>query len=228
MTDHGPAHPAHTAHAGGGALNPGEIPVGMRPSSDPLLDHEYDGIREYDNPLPGWWVALLWATMIFSVVYVFYYHSGVEGRSIEGDYQSEVAAFAQQLIARYGELAADQDTILRYAQDPMAMAGMGSQFKARCAQCHANDGGGNIGPNLLDDHYIHIKDVADLYRVIKDGVVAKGMPAWGQQLSETQLVLMAAYVAQLRGQGAGGKQPEGNPIAPWPSAPVCAPESGTR
>lgn len=214
MSDHHPAHPTSSS---------GSIPIGHRQSSDPLLDHDYDGIREYDNPLPGWWVALLWGSVIFSVVYLFYYHSGVEGRSIHDDYQGELAVFAAQLIEQYGELEADPETILKFTNDNVAMAGMGSQFKARCAQCHAGDGGGNIGPNLLDDSYINVKTVADIYRVIKEGVVAKGMPAWGAQLSETQLVLMSAYVAQLRGKGPGSKAAEGNAIAPWPPAPPLTP-----
>jgi cytochrome c oxidase cbb3-type subunit 3 len=157
------------------------------------------------------------------VVYLFYYHSGVEGRSIQDDYQGELAVFAAQLIEQYGQLDADPETILKFTNDNVAMAGMGSQFKARCAQCHAGDGGGNIGPNLLDDSYINVQTVADIYRVIKDGVVAKGMPAWGAQLSETQLVLMSAYVAQLRGKGPGSKAAEGNVIAPWPPAPPLVP-----
>jgi cytochrome c oxidase cbb3-type subunit III len=211
MSDRLHAHPTDAA---------GSIPIGYRQSSDPLLDHEYDGIREYDNPLPGWWVALLWGSVIFSVVYLFYYHSGVEGRSIEDDYQGELAAAAARLIEQYGELQADPETILKFTEDSVAMAGMGGLFKARCAQCHASDGGGSIGPNLLDDSYVHIKTVGDIYRVLNEGVVAKGMPAWGQQLSSTQLVLMSAYVANLRGRGPGSKAAEGTLIPPWPPVPV--------
>ena len=186
----------------------------------PILDHDYDGIQEYDNPLPGWWKALFWVSILICVPYALYYH-GAEGRSIEDDYEAEVAAFAAQLIATYGELAPDAETMLRFVDDEVAMAGMASQFRAKCAQCHRADGSGNVGPNLTDDRYVHVKKVEDLFTIISNGVVIKGMPAWRDQLSDTQRVLMAAYVASMRGQNLPGKAAEGEAIPEWsvPSEP---------
>ena len=59
---------------------------------DPLLEHNYDGIQEYDNPLPGWWKWLFVATILFSPLYMLFYHSGVEGRSVEAQYEAAMAA----------------------------------------------------------------------------------------------------------------------------------------
>ncbi len=50
----------------------------------PLTDHTYDGIREYDNPLPAWWTWLFIGTVVFSVLYFPYYHGGAEGRTLGG------------------------------------------------------------------------------------------------------------------------------------------------
>ena len=97
----------------------------------------------------------------------------------------------------------------------MGMAGL---FKGNCGACHAADGGGGVGPNLTDDAYINIKELGDIHGLLERGVLAKGMPAWKGQLNDNQLVLMAAYVARLRGTTpASARAPQGTDIAAWPS-----------
>lgn len=194
------------------------------PENDPnrdqeelLRDHSYDGIQEYDNPLPGWWVWIFVASIVFCFPYAVYYH-GAEGRSLHDDYEGEVAAFADMLLATYGELSPDAETISTYMSDGVAMTGMKSLFKSKCAQCHKADGTGQVGPNLTDDTWLHVKTLPDIYKVLNEGVVAKGMPAWGLQLSETQVVLMASYVASLRANPKPGKEPQGETIPPWADA----------
>ncbi|HKX46524.1 MAG TPA: cbb3-type cytochrome c oxidase N-terminal domain-containing protein, partial [Planctomycetota bacterium] len=177
---------------------------------DLLLAHEYDGIREYDNPLPGWWVGLWWATVLICFPYVAWFHWN-DGNSIHDAYEAELAAYADLILQTYGDLQADEATILAYMDDPVAMGGMQSLFKARCALCHTADGSGGVGPNLTDEHWLNVKQLTDLLRVISEGVVAKGMPAWGEQLSNTQRVLLASFVAQLRRRPVAGKAPQGEP-----------------
>ncbi len=185
-------------------------------TKDPLLDHDYDGIREYDNPLPGWWVALFWGTILFALPYTAFFH-GADGRSIGDDYESEVAAFAEQLIATYGNLHADVATIRQYMDDEVAMAGMASLFRSKCAQCHRADGTGNVGPNLTDRHWINVKALPDVFQTITKGVVAKGMPSWEDQLTETQRVLLSSYVTSLARNPKKGKAPQGDEILGWPN-----------
>ena len=78
---------------------------------DKLFDHDYDGIMEYDNPMPRWWVYLFVASILYSVAYIAWFHSGDENlryeRSIYGALDSEIAAYAEQLMATYGDLEAD-------------------------------------------------------------------------------------------------------------------------
>jgi len=45
------------------------MPNDNTPNQDHLLEHSYDGIQEFDNPMPRWWVYLFWATIIFSILY---------------------------------------------------------------------------------------------------------------------------------------------------------------
>jgi cytochrome c oxidase cbb3-type subunit 3 len=186
-----------------------------------LMDHEYDGIREYDNPLPAWWTWTWIATIVFCVPYVFWYHLG-EGPSLDDKYQAELEAFAAKLVETYGDLEATPETIASFMHDPVAMSGMASQFRGKCAQCHLEDGSGQVGPNLTDDAWLHVSDLTDIVKVLQEGVPQKGMPAWGDQFTDTQLVLMAAYVASLREAPKDGKEPQGSVIPPWEA------DGGTR
>ena len=179
-----------------------------------LMDHEYDGIREYDNPLPAWWTWTWIATIVFCFPYVMWYHLG-EGSTIQENLQQEQAAYAAQLIERYGDLEADQATIAKYMHDDGAMLAMRNEFQTNCARCHREDAGGQSGPNLTDDSWLHVKQVTDIVDVLRQGVTEKGMPSWDGILTDTQLVLMAAYVAQLRENPVDGKAPQGERLPPW-------------
>jgi cytochrome c oxidase cbb3-type subunit 3 len=188
---------------------------------DRLFDHEFDGIREYDNPLPGWWMLLFALTILFCGPYILYYHFGV-GPSIEAKLEAEHEAYATRLLATYGDLEPDRDTLLRYMDDQVVMTGMAGLFRGRCAQCHLADGSGSVGPNLTDDAWINVTQVTDIPRIVAQGVPAKGMPAWGDRLTETQVVLLSSYVAGLRRRPVSGKEAQGRHIPPWDAATAMA------
>ena len=118
-------------------------------------------------------------------------------------------------IENLGELTGDEQTILLYMDDEHMMQAMRGLFISRCASCHGANGAGATGPNLADDHYLIIKNLEGIYKNIKWGSIAKGMPPWNGVLSETEMVLLTAYVANLRGTSTEGKIPEGVIIEPW-------------
>ncbi|QEG20419.1 cbb3-type cytochrome c oxidase N-terminal domain-containing protein [Mariniblastus fucicola] len=186
-------------------------------AEDILTDHSYDGIQEYDNPLPGWWMFLFWVSIFFSPVYYFWAHSGAEGRSIHDQYDNHMAAVFEQRFAKIGELTADRETIMFYMnEDPEWLAVGKVVYQANCVSCHGADGGGVVGPNLTDDHWKHVRNVEDIARVIEDGAANGAMPAWKTRLSHpNQIVLTAAYVASLRENPVAGKAAEGNKVEPW-------------
>ena len=94
-----------------------------------------------------------------------------------------------------------------------AMAGA---FENNCAQCHRADLGGNIGPNLTDDHWKNVKSPVDIVRVISEGVPGTAMTAWKNRFREPQIMLIAAYVASRRGSGPPNpKAAEGVVIEAW-------------
>ncbi len=118
-------------------------------------------------------------------------------------------------IENLGELTGDEQTILLYMDDEHMMQAMRGLFISQCASCHGANGAGATGPNLTDDHYLIIKNLEGIYKNIKWGSIAKGMPPWNGILSETEMVLLTAYVANLRGTSTEGKIPEGVIIEPW-------------
>ncbi|MCA9243211.1 MAG: c-type cytochrome [Phycisphaerales bacterium] len=196
----------------------------MNKHEDILLDHNYDGIQEYDNPTPGWWNWLFAASIVFAFLYYFFFHIGYAGWTLDEEYGDAMAANTRKL---YGdlELKPDQETLLKYMKEPKWMAVGQVVFKANCAQCHQADGSGGTGVNLTDDYYKNVKEIADIPRVVKNGAANGAMPAWGPRLHPNDIVMVSAYVATLRGQNLQGRPHEGDLIPPWPSAPAGAAET---
>lgn len=204
--------------------SPQPAPPAAEAYIDPLTDHEYDGIREYDNPTPGWWHAIFAATVVFSVLYVIYWHFSIAGWSIEEGWQDDQKAEFVRIFGEVGELKPDEATILAQMKNEQFMTIARGTFVGNCTACHARDGGGLVGVNLCDDEYKNVTRVTDIYKVISDGAAGGAMPAWSRNLSSNERVILAAYVASLRGTTpASPKAPEGQKIAPWPGAPTGAP-----
>src|SRR5688500_3724026 len=118
----------------------------------PLMDHAYDGIREYDNPLPGWWRGVFWATIVFSAGYWVWFHIGGWGTAPEAKYQLALDQYAADKGTREKAELRDisEDTFVRNANDPKLLAQGQAIFASRCVSCHAAEGQGVIGPNLTD------------------------------------------------------------------------------
>jgi cytochrome c oxidase cbb3-type subunit III len=189
------------------------------PNNEPALLHSYDGIQEYDNPLPGWWMWVFWITILFAPFYLMYFHIGAPGRSLDDQFQTSVTENTKKQYAEIGDLEGDQSTLVKYMNEPKWVGVGKSIFKANCVSCHAADGSGNVGPNLCDDNFKHIKQVTDIVKVINEGVAGGAMPAWATRLQhKNDVVLVSAYVASLRGSNPpSGKAPDGSPIPPWPT-----------
>lgn len=181
----------------------------MDESVDRVL-HEVDGIQEYDNKLPNWWLYTFFGAIVFSVGYWYWFEAARIGQSPAEAYQDELdrSAAAQASSAADGE--ATPESLLALTRDPEAVS-LGKQvFTSSCAACHRNDGGGNVGPNLTDEFWLHGGAPEKVFRTIASGVPDKGMPAWQPQLGSRKTQAVAAYVLSLKGTNvAGGKPPQG-------------------
>ena len=165
--------------------------------NDHLLEHSYDGIQEYDNPLPRWWVLIFWATISFAVAYALNVTGQLRGPGRLNEYEAQMADAAKRWPAPAG--TADPVMLAALAKDPKAVAAGKAVFTTTCAPCHRPDGGGLIGPNLTDDYWIHGGTLPQIQATITNGVPDKGMPTWGKMLKPDQINDVAVFVASLRG-----------------------------
>jgi cytochrome c oxidase cbb3-type subunit 3 len=180
-----------------------------------LTGHEYDGIVEYDNPLPTWWRRLFWATFVFSILYYAHYQLTGNGASVEDSYAADMREYRERMAAATLGQQIDEPALARLMQDPAMLKDGQLLFKVRCVQCHADRGQGNIGPNLTDDSWIYgSAKLMDLFEIISDGRTQKGMPMWSRTLSPVEVAQVAAYVGTLRFTHVPGKAPQGTRLAP--------------
>jgi cytochrome c oxidase cbb3-type subunit 3 len=180
---------------------------------DHLLDHAYDGIQEYDNPLPRWWLALFWVTIVATPLYILYYHAGPGLLALER-YDNEMIAFYDKQAEELLKMGEIDESMLVGLMDDQSMMNSGEKiFQGKCATCHGMFGEGGIGPNLTDDHWIHGGQLMDVYRTVRDGVTTKGMLAWERQLRPAELLAVSSYAGSLLGSAPpNAKGPEGTPF----------------
>jgi cytochrome c oxidase cbb3-type subunit III len=162
-----------------------------------VLGHadESDGIEEYDNPLPDWWLGLLWFTVIWAVAYAVHYHF-IGNRSQQG----RLAAEMQAAEVRWPAEAA---AAVSFAITPEAVAAGETIYVQNCVPCHGASLEGGIGAALNDAEWIHGGDSETVIRIITEGVVEKGMLAWGPILGPEKINQVAAYVLDRNAEYVG-------------------------
>ncbi len=169
-------------------------------NSNPLTGHAYDGIQEYDNPLPGWWKWFFVATIVFSVLYWMFFHMGAPDRSMFDQLSADEAELAKKQYGTLGELTQDRVTLVRFTQDKDWLQYGKSIFRTNCQSCHGPDGGGLVGPNLTDAKWRNVRHIEDIMKIVNNGAGNNAMPAWKQRFSDPRDVIMvSAYVASLLG-----------------------------
>ncbi|QQE10057.1 c-type cytochrome [Planctomycetota bacterium] len=185
---------------------------------DNLTDHNYDGIMEYDNPLPGWWVWLFWGTIVFSIIYFFIVTMAQGELSPHGQLRREKAHWAKVKLDKLGEMEPSEATLVRLMHEPEMLDQGRSLYVGKCAVCHGQNGEGIVGPNMTDEKYRNVKDLMGIFEVVKNGAGNGSMPAWKTQMMEPDMLMVSAYVASLRGKNLPGKSVEDADvdIAPWP------------
>ncbi|MFK7928547.1 MAG: c-type cytochrome [Myxococcota bacterium] len=165
----------------------------MAKESNQVLGHgaDADGIEEYDNPLPDWWLGLFIITIIWAVGYTAYYHFISDDSQVK-QYNAEMAAAAVLYPESTGPVVLKTD-------DATLAEGLGV-FTQTCESCHKANLTGGIGPNLIDSEWIHGGSPEQVVATITDGVAAKGMPAWGPVLGPKKVQAVAAYILSKQGE----------------------------
>ncbi len=152
--------------------------------SEKLRPANADGIEEFDNALPRWWVWLFRFTILFAVIYMAWLHL-LGGESIQQEYMREVAAL--------------ENVSHSSASESETSGGGQAAYATNCLPCHGAAGEGTIGPNLTDKFWIHGGKPDQIEKTIADGVLDKGMPAWKPILGEAKVRQLVSYVITLKG-----------------------------
>lgn len=171
------------------------------------MDHDFDGIKELDNNLPPWWVAMFIATVIFAVVYLLHYHVFKTGDLQLTEYTKEMEKADADVKKYLSKMSMDIDennaTVLMDKSDLDAGKAI---YDANCVMCHKSNGEGDIGPNLTDEFWIYTGDVKAIFKTIKAGT-SNGMPEHASKLNPIQIQQVASYIWNL--PYTPGKEPQG-------------------
>jgi len=198
--------------------------MSTKPDIDPetqvdTTGHEWDGIKELNNPLPRWWLWSFYLCIIWGVGYTIAYPAwplvnsataGFLGYSTRGEVAEEIAAVeaangpinARLTAAELTEVSADAE-LMQYAT-----AAGGAVFRTWCAQCHGSGAAGAVGyPNLLDDDWLWGGDIESIHDTIAHGIRNEEdfdsrysqMPAFGEILEEPEILSVVQYVKSLSG-----------------------------
>lgn len=164
------------------------------------MGHDYDGIRELNNPTPPWWKWGFYFSMVFAVVYVWRYQIAHSAPS-----QLEELAIAEQQAAEAKEayLANAANNIdehnVQLLSDAADLDAAKKIFTASCSPCHGAEGQGVVGPNLTDPFWLHGGKVNEIFSTIKYGVPEKGMKSWKDDFSPKQIAQLTGFIRSLQG-----------------------------
>ncbi|MGQ4275915.1 cytochrome-c oxidase, cbb3-type subunit III [Pseudidiomarina sp. E22-M8] len=191
-----------------------------------LMDHEFDGIVEINNPLPRWWMILFWVTIVWGIIYLVLFpglgnfqgllgwsSSNQDVRSIEESRAATEAHREAGLIVeydrkmqaaeeRFGPIfeAYAQRPIKELAQDPGATEIGQRLYLQNCAQCHGSNAMGGKGfPNLTDDDWLYGGSPEAIKTSLLQGRQGQ-MPGFSAQFNEQQITELATYVLSLSGR----------------------------
>jgi cytochrome c oxidase cbb3-type subunit III len=175
----------------------------------PMANHEADGIKEFDNNLPRWWLYGFIFTVLFGIAYMVQYHVIGNGDVMNQEYTQEMteAATKYKLAEKKPESAAN---LVAFTDKENLEAGkklyLGDQL---CHTCHREDGGGLVGPNLTNDYWMHGNSLDSIVASIKHGYPEKGMLPYGNNtpLPDKQVVQIASYVLTLHGTNPPNPKP---------------------
>jgi cytochrome c oxidase cbb3-type subunit 3 len=173
------------------------------PGEQDTTGHVWDGdLKEFNNPLPRWWLWTFYLTIVFAIVYLIIFpgmgkFGGTSGWTQVGQYDKEVAAAESRYGALFARMAAtDIETLSR---DPDALKAGRNLFVNNCAMCHGSDGrGARSFPNLTDSEWMYGGDPASIELTIMMGRTG-AMPAWGPALGEAGVNEVTEYVLGLNG-----------------------------
>lgn len=161
--------------------------------------HNYDGIRELDNVTPPWFTIGFAASILFALVYLYRFEIAHTALTQEEEYNAEVrvAKALQDSMLKLEGNKVDENTVAML--DASGIESGMKLFTSNCGACHGDKGQGGVGPNLTDAYWLHGGSIKDVFKSIKYGWQDKGMKAWKDDFSPTQIAQLSSYIESLKG-----------------------------
>jgi cytochrome c oxidase cbb3-type subunit III len=175
-----------------------------------ILDHDFDGIQEYDNPIPSWLAALFAITIVIGIGYAIYYPSlpnyqGISGWSSQKQYDQQMEVEE----VKYAPLRAEAEkkaleALASLSSDPATVQAGREIFAFHCTPCHGANAEGKVGPSLVDEEWVYGSEPKDILTSIREGR-PKGMPVWKVKLNDEEIKDVTVYVMSLNGSQEQGQ-----------------------
>ncbi|MFN3455094.1 MAG: cbb3-type cytochrome c oxidase N-terminal domain-containing protein [Pseudobdellovibrio sp.] len=159
------------------------------------MHHEYDGIVEHNNPMPTWWTWSFILCVIFAALYYLHYEIARDGLTLKQELEISMAKLEtvrNQAASQFPSLS--EDELQAKFKDANLINAGAVVYKEKCAMCHADNLEGKIGPNLTDKTWVHGDKAQDIVKVVREGVGAKGMPAWDGMLKPNEILSVIAFI----------------------------------
>jgi cytochrome c oxidase cbb3-type subunit 3 len=180
-------------------MNPSSSPQQPDETGIPLRNHSYDGIQEYDQRLPNWWLYTLYGAIVFWVVYWFVYMIAGLVPSDGAQVDAEMAKISAVKMAGSIDVTNDQ-LFWDMSRNPVFVEAGKQSFQSLCIPCHLPSLRGKsenptaVGPDLTDTAWIHGGTPKEVYVTVSKGVIPKGMLAWEPVLGQKKTAEVVAYV----------------------------------
>ncbi|WP_026898162.1 cbb3-type cytochrome c oxidase N-terminal domain-containing protein [Daejeonella oryzae] len=189
--------------------------LGLKPieeEKDLMMEHEFDGITELDNPIPAWFMWLFYGSIGWAFVYLLYFHVFNWGPLQDEEYAIEMKQAKIEQTAFLSKSANNIDeNSVKENKDPKIIAAGQAVYTANCVACHGDKGQGTVGPNLTDQFWLHGGKVNSVFKTIKYGVPEKGMISWEKILTAKQISEVSNYILSIKGSNPpSGKAPQGD------------------
>lgn len=162
--------------------------------------HVFDGIQEYDRRLPNWWLTILYTVIVFSIIYWFVY---MIAKVMPSDGEQVDAAMAQIAAVKLASAfdVTDDAKFWDMSKNSVFVESGKASYNSLCAPCHTVALTGAVGPNLVDHGWLHGGTPKEIFKTVNEGVLAKGMPAWGPVLGTKKVAEVVAYILSYHTAG---------------------------
>ena len=167
----------------------------LKPNEIRLRDHTYDGIEEYDQRLPNWWLVVLYGGILFSIGYWIYFFKTDLPKNDEQVLEQALLAIETQKLKNLAEVP-DDATFWKMSRNEEFVQLGKAAFQNKCVVCHGQNLEGGIGLNLADNTWKYGGNPSDVYKIIYEGSPDKtaGMQAWSNELQQNEIIDLVAFV----------------------------------